>query len=166
MSTVESIRDSSLRLRNIYPVMKKYAVVGCSKCRNTWIVASNPDTTVCTRCGKSYKFSSLKKLHATDDKEEARQARTKAQARLNGTEHIVDGLMKKGRLTKSDEKETSVPKDKQIIQIIEELGSATEEQIAEKAEEHGIDKGKTFEYLQKLRMTGEIVKTPNGYRLV
>jgi hypothetical protein len=54
-----------------------YAVVGCNRCGNLWLV-SDPDdaeTAQCSRCGKRHRLEKLRRFHETDDREAARQAR-------------------------------------------------------------------------------------------
>lgn len=54
-----------------------YAVVGCNRCGNLWLV-SDPDdaeTAQCSRCGKRHQLRKLRRFHETADREAARQAR-------------------------------------------------------------------------------------------
>lgn len=54
-----------------------YAVVGCNRCSNLWLLTDpdDADTAQCSRCGKRHQVRKLRRFHETDDRERARQAR-------------------------------------------------------------------------------------------
>ncbi|MFB6138710.1 MAG: DUF5817 domain-containing protein [Halobacteriaceae archaeon] len=52
-----------------------YAVVGCSDCSALWVVADDPETTECPRCGTRHTFDRLKRFFEGEDPESAREAR-------------------------------------------------------------------------------------------
>lgn len=52
-----------------------YTIVGCSECNALWIVAGQPHTTGCPRCGKTHEFASLRAFAETDDLDTAKRAR-------------------------------------------------------------------------------------------
>lgn len=65
--------------------MKKYAVIGCPKCRtHSQIIEYGTATTKCKNCGAALKIKKLRILYLSDILEEAISARTQYQARMHG----------------------------------------------------------------------------------
>lgn len=71
-----------------------YAVVGCNRCGNLWLL-SDPDgaeTAQCSRCSKRHQVRRLRRFHETDDREAARQARAALLANKHGADEAFSEL--------------------------------------------------------------------------
>ncbi|WP_459822842.1 DUF5817 domain-containing protein [Halorubrum luteum] len=63
-----------------------YAVVGCNRCSNMWLL-QNPRTSEsaqCPRCSKTHRTSKLKRFYESEDREAAREARAALLAEKHG----------------------------------------------------------------------------------
>lgn len=69
-----------------------YRVVGCRECDELWIVADQPETTGCPRCGTRYRFDALQVFAETDAEPAAREARAALLADRAGQADAVDDL--------------------------------------------------------------------------
>lgn len=69
-----------------------YVVVGCGECGGLWVVAGQPETTGCPRCGTRHRFDRLKRLVETDDEDRARQARAALLAERSGHRDAFDDI--------------------------------------------------------------------------
>lgn len=61
-----------------------YAVVGCRKCSNLWVVEGRPGSTQCPRCGHRREWKKLKKFVTTEDKSHAVEVRSSMLANRSG----------------------------------------------------------------------------------
>lgn len=71
-----------------------YAVVGCNKCGNVWLL-SDPDeseSAQCSRCGKRHQVRKLRRFHESPDREAARQVRSAMLARKGGNKEAYSEL--------------------------------------------------------------------------
>lgn len=67
-----------------------YRVVGCRDCGALWIVADQPETTACQRCGTRHRLERLHAFAETEDEAAARQARAALLADRAG--ESIEGL--------------------------------------------------------------------------
>lgn len=61
-----------------------YTVVICPDCQYVWIVSDRPERPGCGSCGRTTKFSKLKKYATTDDIAAARRVRARVVAQEMG----------------------------------------------------------------------------------
>ncbi|MFB6133849.1 MAG: DUF5817 domain-containing protein [Halanaeroarchaeum sp.] len=69
-----------------------FAVVGCSECEALWIVKGRPETTQCPRCRTRHSFGALRQFVTTEDRDEARDARSALLARRQGESEAFESL--------------------------------------------------------------------------
>ena len=67
-------------------LMKRYAVITCSKCKRSRIIETIHKKTKCPHCGKIFEISKLKKLFETNSQEEARNVIGLINAKKDGME--------------------------------------------------------------------------------
>ncbi|WP_232700590.1 DUF5817 family protein [Halobacterium wangiae] len=75
-----------------------YTVVVCSNCKHVWIAKDRPKTSECRKCGRTRKFSKLKKYYQDEDLAAAKLARAQVQARVHGQEDRFEEALERGVL--------------------------------------------------------------------
>ena len=172
-----------------------YAVVGCSACRALWVVDGRPETTGCPRCGKRHRFDALKKFATAEDAATAKQARSALLAKRQGAEDAfasIDafddleadldavGTSDEEYLTKSgiDADEVAGAKERAmggqqsrsrrevVRDSLAELDEPDAEAVVAYASEHGVPPDYVRKALEKLRRSGDVIRTSEGFRLV
>lgn len=173
-----------------------YAVVGCNRCSNLWIVDGRPERTQCPRCGKSRQYAKLKKFVSTDDEDHAREVRASILANRQGEGETFAEMDSFGELT--DRVEEAVVDDDEYLEAsgidaseveaageraaagsggsrsrpevvrdaLRDLDDPTREAVAEYAEEHGVPGEKAGEILDRLARRGEVTESGGTYRLL
>lgn len=170
-----------------------YTVITCPDCQYVQIVKDSPETTTCGRCRKRLNFRELKHYYVTEDKQEARDARSALTAKEQGyseefeelyqsevfetasnvTDRVEDEVLEsQGFTTKQLEKETSTSSTtksrKEIIEdaLVYEVDTPTREAVIDYATEHGVPPEKAGELIDKLQRQGLIIETGATLRLV
>lgn len=77
-----------------------YAVVGCNRCGNLWLLSDpeSSETAQCSRCGTRHQIRKLRRFHETDDREAARQARAALLAKKRDAEESFSELDSVGEM--------------------------------------------------------------------
>lgn len=171
-----------------------YTVVVCPECKYCWIVQDRPERTNCGRCETSHKFKSLKKFHQTENKDEAKEARSTVRANVIGD---TDGFQRAKEAGNLDAEIDQAISDEQYLDEkgvdtaaldavearatntggsrshteivrdgVNELSTPTEREVVEYASEYGVPPEKTETLLERLREKGSVIDTGNGLRLV
>jgi len=157
-----------------------YSVVVCPNCQQTWIVEDRPERTNCPQCDKSHQFSKLRVFHEADSTDEARRARTKVQAHVNGMEEEYEQLAEAGDLTTNWEDtpttsfdvsfntaSQSSQSDRDIVlEAVTDQDTPDEAAVVAYATNRGVDEEKTRMLVEKLERGGEVMHTDDGYRTV
>ena len=169
-----------------------YKVLGCSNCESVKIAVEGDETTVCNRCQKQIDVDSARTIFRSEDIEEAKEARSMALARRQGFDDIADEIVEGGVVsenvgerfgedellqdrgvdTEAVEEAGEVERDatdgdskpqKRIVKdAVEFLDEPTDDDIADFAEDRGVDRERAFEMVDKLCMEGEAMRTREG----
>ncbi|MCX2819532.1 hypothetical protein EGH25_09240 [Haladaptatus sp. F3-133] len=169
-----------------------YKVVGCSNCESVKIAVEDDEKTVCNRCQNQIDVADARAIFRSENLEEAKEARSMALARQQGFDGIADEIVEGGIVSENvgdrfgeDElmedrgidtdaveeagevnRETtdgdSKPQTRIVKDAVEFLDEPTDEDVAEFAEERGVDRDKAFELVDKLCMEGEAMRTREG----
>ena len=165
-----------------------YHVVGCTSCQHLWIRQAGGERVECPGCGRSHRVSKLRRLAATDDIIEAREARTAmlaaredvevagfAELEASSQEAIIEEaeyLEAFGIDPEAVAEAASSPGtrsgDRQSLlrEAIREADPATESEIVAIATEAGLSEATVREALQRLQTAGEVVRSAGEYRLL
>jgi hypothetical protein len=173
-----------------------YAVVGCNDCSSLWVVEGRPETTQCPSCGKRHRFGRLKQFHASEDADEAKQARAALLANRQGfdeafadLDHFADMARRLDEAGVDDEtylREKGVDADdvaaagdrasegtggsnsrKAVVrEAIEACDPATEDEVVAYAVERGVPASAARNLLEKLVRAGAALRDGDAYRLV
>ncbi len=176
--------------------MDMYAVVGCDECSALWVVADEPETTGCPRCGKRHRYAKLKRFVTTDDEDHAREVRASMLANRQGEgeafaamdsfaelEAQVDdaGVSDDEYLERSglDAEEVAAAgerasegegggrsREETVRAALRELDEPTVDEVAAYAAERGVPEGYVERALAKLARAGEVSESRGTYRLV
>jgi hypothetical protein len=169
-----------------------YKVVGCSNCESVKIAVEDDEKTVCNRCQNQIDVADARAIFRSENLEEAKEARSMALARQQGFDGIADEIVEGGIVSENvgdrfgeDElmedrgidtdaveeagevdRETtdgdSKPQTRIVKDAVELLEEPTDEDIAEFAEERGVDREKALDIIDKLCMEGEAMRTREG----
>ena len=169
-----------------------YKVVGCSNCESVKIAVEGDEKTVCNRCQNQIDVADARAIFRSEDIEEAKEARSMALARQQGFDGIADDIVEDGIVSENvgdrfgeDElledrgvdteavedagdvsrdatEGESKPQTRIVKDAVEFLDEPTDEDVAEFAEERGVNRDKAFELVDKLCMEGEAMRTREG----
>lgn len=170
-----------------------YEVVGCPSCRALWIVADQPETTGCPRCGARHRLERLRSFHETPDQNEAKQVRAAFLATRSGHETAFESLDSFSELAEqirgpvvddaeffeefgidaeavaaiSDHGKTERrSRPEQVRMAITQLEEPTEDAIVAFATERGVPEAAVRKILDQLVNRGEATISEGHYRLV
>ena len=172
-----------------------YAVVGCNRCGNLWLLSDPGDaeTARCSRCGKRHRTRKLRRFHESDDRDEARQARAALLAGKRGEsdafreldsvaamERQIDesGIDDREYLEASGldadavdaagdvSKTRSKSRDEIVRDALGERDRPTEDEVIAYAEERGVPAEAASDLLEKLTRRGEVSESRGRYRLL
>lgn len=169
-----------------------YQVVGCGDCNTLWIITDSPETTTCPGCGTRHTTANLRALATSEDKETARQARTKLLAERHGVEDISDLLATSNhrpidsnildpqdtgngtdlsdfgsaKSQTSEDRHTSGSQRDIVIAALRTLDQPTEADIRQFAEARGVPAEYVNTVLPKLVQEGSVSKQAGTYRLL
>ncbi|WP_254840562.1 DUF5817 domain-containing protein [Natronomonas marina] len=164
-----------------------YSVVGCSECRNLWVVEGRPETTQCSRCRTRHRFEKLKAFAETDSSEAAARVRSSMLADraddgefvdpdeidpdsvgMSDGEFLAASGLDAETVSDAGERATAASPSRQeaVRAALRELEEPTAEEVAARAAEHGVDREYVERALEKLRRRGEVTETGGCYRLL
>jgi len=171
-----------------------YAVVGCIDCSALWVVAGEPETTECPRCGTRRQFGKLRTFVETEDRAQAREVRASMLANRQGAEETfadldsfeemgeqLDGagvddeeyLSESGidpdRVAAAGERAASgaggsSSRRETVEAAIDALAEPTAAAVVAYAGERGVPEDYTREALERLRRAGEVTERDGVYR--
>lgn len=165
-----------------------YTVVGCGNCRALWTVEGRPETTQCPRCRTRHRFEKLRSFAETDTSEAAARVRSSMLANRAEDGEFVDpaeididdvGMDDADFLTASGVDADAVTEAearatggdrrsrsrKQIVlDGLETLEEPTAEELTEYAVSAGVAESDVERILEKLRRSGRITRSEEGYR--
>lgn len=163
-----------------------YQVVGCGDCNTLWIITDSPETTTCPGCGTRHTTATLRALATSEDKETARQARTKLLAERHGVEDISELLatsnhrpidsdvldpqdisdLGSAKSESSEDGHSSGSQRDIVIAALRTLDQPTEADIRQFAEARGVPAKYVNTVLPKLVQEGSVSKQAGTYRLL
>lgn len=173
-----------------------YAVVGCNRCSNLWLVEGRQKTTRCSRCGKTHQFEKLKKFAETDDEDHARELRASILANRQGhgdafanvdsfgelesqledagvsdREYLEGSGLDADEVMAAGERTQnrgsgSQSRKETVLEALERLEQPTEADIVEYAAERDLSAEYVEESLRKLVQRGRVSENRGTYRMV
>lgn len=165
--------------------LKRYTLVGCSRCDEVWVVRGVPETTSCRDCGKQYKLDKLRKFGTFDELDRAREGRKKALEALEATAGQQDSLIKSGfedsvntfdvdvdefeeeRKRNQSKTEKSMNEREAIQFAVDEAEPPTLENIVSVAEEKkDVDSEKVEKVLRRMQERGLVIVVGGEYKRV
>ncbi len=169
-----------------------YAVVGCNRCSNLWLVEGRQQTAQCSRCGKTHQFEKLKKFTETDDEDHARELRASMLANRQGHGDVFaevgsfteleeqlddagvgDREYLEGSGLDADEVATAgkrldghgtQSRKDTVLNALERLDEPTKDDIIQYASERDVPAEYVRECLRKLTQRGEVSESRGIYR--
>ncbi|WP_299234370.1 DUF5817 domain-containing protein [Natronomonas sp.] len=165
-----------------------YTVVGCRNCRSLWTVEGRPETTRCPRCRSRYRFEKLRGFAETETTEAAARVRSAMLAERADDGEFVDpreididdvGMDEVAFLTASGvdaeavaaaearadgESARSRSRKRVVLDGLSELEEPTAAELTAYATAAGVPEEYVERAIGKLRETGEITRTEEGYR--
>jgi predicted nucleic acid-binding Zn-ribbon protein len=173
-----------------------YAVVGCGDCSALWVVADEPETTGCPRCGKRHRYGKLKRFVTTADEDHAREVRASMLANRQGEGEAfaefdsfteMEGRVEDAGVSDDEYLERSgldteevaaagdrategagggTSREETVRAALRELDEPTADEVVAYAAEHGVPEEYVERALSKLARAGEVVESRGTYRLV
>lgn len=170
-----------------------YAVVGCTQCGNYWLLSDpgESESATCSRCGRRHQTKKLRKFYASEDRDDARQARAALLAKKHGdsaafdeVDHVADlERQVEGRAVSDEEflegsgidvdevaaagdtgKKRSRSRDQIVRDGVTECDSESE--VLAYAEENGVPRDAAAKLLEKLRRRGDVTESGGSLRLL
>lgn len=170
-----------------------YAVVGCSNCQALWVVEGRPETTGCPRCRTRHSFEKLKKFATTEDRDAARDARSRLLAERQGHGAAVDDLdsfaemegyldqagtpddeylsgsgLDPDEVEAAGERATQTHRSRSrrevVLDAVDEQDGPDEAAVVAYADEHGVPADYVRSALEKLVRAGEVSESGGTYR--
>jgi len=164
-----------------------YSVVGCSECRNLWVVEGRPETTQCPRCRTRHRFEKLRAFAETETSDAAARVRSSMLARRADDGEFVDpeeidteevGIGDEAYLSASGldaeavsaagERATSTDgsrsRKRVVLDALSELDEPTAAAVREYAAEAGVEGSYVDRALSKLQRAGEVTESDGVYR--
>lgn len=170
-----------------------YAVVGCTDCGNYWLLADpgESDSATCSRCGRRHQTEKLRRFYASEDRDDAREARAALLAKKRGDADAFDEVAHvtdleravEGRAVSDEEflegsgidpaevaaagassKSTSRSRDEVVRDGVRERDSESE--VLEYAVENGVPRDAAAALLKTLRRRGEVTESGGSLRLL
>lgn len=170
-----------------------YAVVGCTDCGNYWLLADpgENDSATCPRCGRRHRTKKLRTFYASEDREDAREARAALLAKKHGADaafeevaHVADlERQVEGRAVSDAEflegsgidaaevaaaGDTSTRKSRSRDRVVRDgvRECDTEEEVLAYANENGVPRDAAAKLLETLRRRGEVTESGGSLRLL
>ncbi len=173
-----------------------FAVVGCQDCSALWIVDGQPETTTCPRCTTQHQFEKLRPLTTTEEKDAAREARSRLLAARQGEadafselgsfaeldtqiddagisdeEYLAESGLDVAEITAAGERATeggatSRPRREVVQAVVGRLDEPTEDEIVEEASHRDVPAPAAQAALIKLVRNGDVTESDGRYRLV
>ncbi len=170
-----------------------YAVVGCDECSALWIVADEPETSQCPRCGKTRGHHKRRKFVKTDDENHAREVRSSMLATRQGHGDAfaeLDSFAELGDQTEESgiddetylqesgldveevrgagmtDSERSQSREEIIREALETLSEPTASAVIAYASERGVPESYSEKVLEKLVRSGEVTESDGTYRVL
>jgi len=170
-----------------------YAVVGCSNCQALWVVEGRPETTGCPRCRTRHSFAELKKFAKTDDRDAARDVRSRLLAKRQGHGEAaadLDSFAEMGGYldqagtpdeeylsgsgldpdevaaagTRATQTRRSRSRREVVLDALDELDSPDSAAVIEYAGDHGVPADYVRSALERLVRAGDVSETGGTYR--
>lgn len=176
--------------------MSERTVVVCPDCQNARIVKGWPNRVQCGRCGSRHTFKSLKKFYQTDDRDAARRAVAKVQAKVGdymdefkqaseagaidaevedmiaGNEYLEKMGVKGDEIEESKERieESPSPSKSQneiVLDAVRDHNEPDRGDVEAYAEAHEMAGEKALQMLDKFRESGDVIGGYDGpFRVV
>jgi hypothetical protein len=166
-----------------------YRVVGCRNCRSLWTVEGRPETTRCPRCRTRHRFEKLRSFAETETSAAAARVRSAMLAERSDDGEFLDpgeidvdavGMDEVEFLSASGvDTDAVVAAEKRaegsgrsrsrrqiVLDGLTELEEPTAAELVEYAAEAGVEEAYVERAIQKLRRSGEVTRTGNGYRKI
>lgn len=171
-----------------------YTVVGCRDCGAFWIVADEPETTECPRCGTRRRFEELRAFFESDEEDAAREARGALLAERADEAEAFEDLADFASLeeqvgepavddetylsaggadpeaaAEAGERATSgegggTSREATVRAALSDLAAPSEGEVVAYAEERGVPAEDARAILAKLSRAGEVVEEDGAYR--
>lgn len=170
-----------------------YAVVGCTDCGTYWLLTDpgESESATCPRCGRRHQTKKLRRFYASEDRDDAREARAALLAKKHGDSaafdevaHVSDLEFEVGQGAISDDEyleragvdaeevaaagDTSAggsrSRDEVVREGVRECDSESE--VLSYAVDHGVPRDAASDLLEKLRRRGEVTEAGGSLRLL
>jgi hypothetical protein len=170
-----------------------YAVVGCNRCGALWLLSNPGETATCPQCSRRHQTRKLKRFFASENREEARQARaamladrqgaTESFGRLESVEEMErrldDAGLEDGEFVEASgldadavaaAGDVSRPRSRSREDVVRDAVAdqerPTEADVVGYAEDHGVPAEAARTLLERLRRAGEVSESRGRYRLL
>lgn len=167
-----------------------YAVVGCSACSTLWILEGRQETARCPGCGKTHRYTKLKKFVECDDPDHAREVRASMLASRGGhadafaavdsfadldsqverpvvdDDELLEGVgVDANEATAASTTETGSQSHKEIVlAAVEERENPSEKDVVAYATARAVPESYVERALEKLVRAGELTESGGRYR--